>query len=115
MTRLSTAFISHGAPTLPIDPAMPTSAFATFASRFERPRAILMVSAHWNTAQPVASISVQPETIHDFHGFPRALYEIRYPAPGAPDLGLRAAQLLTDAGIAAAVTEHGLDHGAWVP
>lgn len=112
---LPTAFISHGAPTLPIDPSMPTTEFASFGSRFERPRSILMVSAHWNTAQPVASIAVHPETIHDFNGFPRALYQLTYPADGAPELATRAAGLLTDAGIESFVADRGLDHGAWVP
>ena len=60
MTRLPTIFISHGAPTLPIDPSMPSAEFASFATRFERPRSILMLSAHWGTAQPVASIAEQP-------------------------------------------------------
>lgn len=115
MSRLPSAFVSHGAPTLPIDPAMPTAEFATFATRFERPQSILMVSAHWNTGLPVASVSTRPETIHDFHGFPRALYEIHYRAPGAPELGARAAALLTESGIPSGVIEHGLDHGAWVP
>ncbi len=115
MSRLPTAFISHGAPTLPIDSSMPTAEFSTFSTRFERPRSILMFSAHWNTAQPVASVSTQPETIHDFYGFPRELYQLRYAAPGAPELGKRAATLLTGAGIPSAVAEHGLDHGAWVP
>jgi 4,5-DOPA dioxygenase extradiol len=115
MSRLPTVFISHGAPTLPIDPSMPAAEFASFATRFPRPRSILMLSAHWGTTQPVASIATQPETVHDFYGFPRELYEIHYPAPGAPELGEQAAKMLSAAGIAAAVTEHGLDHGAWVP
>lgn len=115
MSRFPAVFISHGAPTLPIDPSMPTAEFATIATRFERPRAILMLSAHWGTAQPVASVATKPETIHDFYGFPRALYEIHYRAPGAPELAARAATLLSDAGIPSAVSEHGLDHGAWVP
>jgi 4,5-DOPA dioxygenase extradiol len=115
MSRLPTVFISHGAPTLPIDPSMPAAEFASFATRFAHPRSILMLSAHWGTTLPVASIATQPETVHDFHGFPRELYEIRYPAPGAPELGARAAKLLSEAGIASGVAEHGLDHGAWVP
>src|ERR1700686_4707046 len=115
MSRLPTVFISHGAPTLPIDPSMPSAEFASFATRFERPRSILMLSAHRGTAQPVASVAEQPETIHDFYGFPRELYEIQYRAPGAPELGKQAATLLTQAGIPSAITEHGLDHGAWVP
>jgi 4,5-DOPA dioxygenase extradiol len=115
MSRSPSIFISHGAPTLPIDPSMPAGEFAAFAARFARPRAVLMLSAHWGTAQPVASVAALPETIHDFYGFPRALYEIRYPAPGAPEVGKQAARLLSEAGIASSVTEHGLDHGAWVP
>jgi 4,5-DOPA dioxygenase extradiol len=115
MDRLPGVFISHGAPTLPIDPSMPSAEFASLADRLPRPRAILMLSAHWGTAQPVASIATRPETIHDFYGFPRALYELRYPAPGAPELGTRAAGLLTANGIPAATADHGLDHGAWVP
>jgi 4,5-DOPA dioxygenase extradiol len=115
MTRLPTVFISHGAPTLPIDPSMPTQAFASLADALPRPRAILMLSAHWTTTQPVASIAQKPETIHDFYGFPRALYEIRYPAPGAPDVAQRAAAMLDAHGIPTATAEHGLDHGAWVP
>ncbi|WP_321800755.1 class III extradiol ring-cleavage dioxygenase [Caballeronia sp. J97] len=115
MSRLPTVFISHGAPTLPIDPSMPSSEFASLGKSLPRPRAILVLSAHWGTGQPVASTSERPETIHDFYGFPRALYELRYPAPGAPDLAKRAAALLGAQGIPAATTDHGLDHGAWVP
>jgi 4,5-DOPA dioxygenase extradiol len=115
MSRLPTVFISHGAPTLPIDPSMPSAEFASLGQTLPRPRAILMLSAHWGTAQPVASTAEHPETIHDFYGFPRALYELRYPAPGAPDLAKRAAALLDAHGIPAATTDHGLDHGAWVP
>jgi 4,5-DOPA dioxygenase extradiol len=115
MSRTPTVFISHGAPTLPIDPSMPSGEFAAFAERFAPPRAILMLSAHWGTAQPVASVARLPETIHDFHGFPRELYEIRYSAPGAPEVGKQAAGLLSEAGIASSVAQHGLDHGAWVP
>ncbi len=112
---LPTVFISHGAPTLPIDPSMPSREFASLAHTLPRPRAILMLSAHWGTAQPVASVAERPETIHDFYGFPRALYELRYPAPGAPDLARDAAAMLDAHGIPAATIEHGLDHGAWVP
>src|ERR1700730_11970145 len=111
MSRLPTVVISHGAPTLPIDPSMPSAEFASFATRFERPRSILMLSAHWGTAQPVASVAEQPETIHDFYGFPRELYEIQYRAPGAPEMARRAAVLLGEHGILADAQPHGLDHG----
>ncbi|QSN60952.1 class III extradiol ring-cleavage dioxygenase [Caballeronia sp. M1242] len=115
MSRLPTVFISHGAPTLPIDPAMPSAEFAALAATLPKPRAILVLSAHWGTAQPVASVAVRPQTIHDFYGFPPALYELRYPAPGAPDVAERAAALLGAHGVPSATAVHGLDHGAWVP
>jgi 4,5-DOPA dioxygenase extradiol len=115
MSRLPSLYLSHGAPTLPIDPAMPSAEFATLATRLPRPRAILMLSAHWGTDMPVASTADAPETIHDFYGFPRALYELQYRAPGAPDVAREAAALLGAAGIATQAQQHGLDHGAWVP
>ena len=113
--RLPTLFLSHGAPTLPIDPSLPSGGFPTLSAQLPRPSSVLMLSAHWGTLQPVASTSTQPETIHDFYGFPRALYEIQYPAPGAPDVARRAAALLGEHGIATGTQPHGLDHGAWVP
>src|ERR1700746_29331 len=113
MTHLPTLFLSHGAPTLPIDPSLPSKEFAVLSAELPRPKAILMLSAHWGTLQPVASTSDAPETIHDFYGFPRQLYEIRYPAPGAPDVAQRAAELLGQNGILTGAQPHGLDHGAW--
>jgi 4,5-DOPA dioxygenase extradiol len=81
-----------------------------------RPKAILAVSAHWETDSPRAATTAQPETIHDFHGFPEELYSLRYPAPGAPELALRAVELLSAAGFSAAAdAKRGLDHGAWAP
>ncbi|MGH8781847.1 DODA-type extradiol aromatic ring-opening family dioxygenase [Paraburkholderia sp.] len=115
MNRLPTLFLSHGAPTLPIDPSLPSGEFAVLSAQLPRPESILMLSAHWGTAAPVASTAERPETIHDFYGFPRALYEIEYAAPGAPDVARRAAALLDAHGVATATQPHGLDHGAWVP
>jgi 4,5-DOPA dioxygenase extradiol len=81
-----------------------------------RPRAILVVSAHWETDQPALTGSPQPETIHDFSGFPEPLYRVRYPAPGAPDVAARALALLQAFGFPASVDkERGLDHGVWSP
>ncbi|HVW52633.1 MAG TPA: class III extradiol ring-cleavage dioxygenase [Trinickia sp.] len=115
MSRLPSLFLSHGAPTLPIDPSMPSTEFASLASTLPQPRAILMLSAHWCTEIPVASTAEAPETIHDFYGFPRELYALTYGAPGAPDLARKAAALLAQAQIPAKTQPHGLDHGAWVP
>jgi 4,5-DOPA dioxygenase extradiol len=82
-----------------------------------RAEAIVVVSAHWETrGAPAVSLAPQPETIHDFGGFPRALFEMRYPAPGAPAAAERTASLLEGAGIdVGRSTGRGLDHGAWVP
>jgi len=114
-------FISHGAPTIPIDAGAPAKAFleglgAALEDEVGRPRAILVVSAHWETQVPTVSAAPAPETIHDFHGFPEALYRLRYPAPGAPDVARRVVDRLQAAGIEAGVDEtRGLDHGAWTP
>jgi 4,5-DOPA dioxygenase extradiol len=83
----------------------------------ERPKAIVVVSAHWETrGGPAVSLAQRPATIHDFGGFPRALFEMRYPAPGAPAAAQRVAALLEAGGIAVGRSaDRGLDHGAWVP
>jgi 4,5-DOPA dioxygenase extradiol len=82
-----------------------------------KPSAIVVVSAHWETrGGPAVSLVPQPETIHDFGGFPRALFEMQYPAPGAPAAAERTAALLEAQGIAVGRSANrGLDHGAWVP
>ena len=81
-----------------------------------RPKAILAISAHWWTPGLQLTGDLKPKTIHDFGGFPQALYELRYPAPGGPELAGQIAGLLRASGIEARVhPERGLDHGAWVP
>jgi 4,5-DOPA dioxygenase extradiol len=113
---LPSLFISHGSPMLAVEPGVYGAAWKAIAAALPKPDAILMVSAHWTTQQAVTSAAVQPETLHDFGGFPSALYDIQYPAPGAPQLAERVAALLENAGIAAGVApDRGLDHGAWVP
>ena len=116
MTTLPSLYVSHGAPTLALDPGQTGPALAALAQELPRPEAILMVSAHWETARPAASTAPRPETIHDFGGFPDALYRMAYPAPGAPDVARRAKDLLDAAGIGTDLDlRRGLDHGAWVP
>ena len=113
---LPTLFIFHGSPMLALQPCVYGRAWQGMAAALPRPDAILVVSAHWTTAQPALTLANRPGTIHDFGGFPPELYELRYPAPGAPDLARAAAALLADAGIEAGLSpECGLDHGAWVP
>lgn len=116
MNRLPALFVSHGAPTLALEPRPTRSFLAQLGAAIGRPQAILTISAHWETAAPAVSTALHPETIHDFYGFPEALYAMRYPAPGAPELANQAMQLLAAAGLTAAgVADRGLDHGAWVP
>ena len=104
-------FVSHGAPTLPFEDCPARDFLRGLGQTLGRPRAILIASAHWDTAAPQAGGAALNDTIHDFQGFPKALYDLRYPAPGDPALAAEVAALTggtVDAG-------RGLDHGAWVP
>jgi 4,5-DOPA dioxygenase extradiol len=113
---LPVLFLSHGSPMLPFEEIPARHFMAGLGSRLPRPKAILCVSAHWETATPTVSTAGAPETIHDFHGFPEALYRLTYKAPGAPDLARRAVALLKAAGLPAGIDPaRGLDHGAWNP
>lgn len=113
---LPVLFTAHGSPVN----ALGCSAFARSLAEWGRQwpacRALLLVSAHWRAAQARLTGAARPETLHDFFGFPEELYELRYPAPGDPELARDVAGLLSRAGFAAAVDERrGLDHGAWAP
>ncbi|MBM3648696.1 MAG: dioxygenase [Alphaproteobacteria bacterium] len=109
---MPTIFVSHGSPLLILEEERPARAFlASLGRRLPRPTAIVAVSAHWDTDLPAVSTARRPATIHDFYGFPEALYRLRYDPPGAPELADRVARL-----IGAAHDPHrGLDHGAWMP
>lgn len=117
MPKLPALFISHGSPMLAIDDSPARRFLLELGRTLPRPEAIIVASAHWETSDGLAvSLAAHPETIHDFGGFPRALFEIRYPAPGAPETAARAADLLEQAGYAVERSAtRGLDHGAWVP
>lgn len=114
---LPTLFVSHEAPTLPLERGIPACEFlAGLGNRYPGITAVLCISAHWNTPRPSVNAVTHPATIHDFSGFPRELYRISYPAPGSPDLARRAAGLVESAGFPCDTdTGRGLDHGAWVP
>lgn len=114
--RMPVVFLSHGSPLHARSGSNAAAGWAAIAARLPQPRAVLVASAHWETEMPMVGAARQPETIHDFGGFPPDLYQIRYPAPGAPQVAQRALQLLKDAGFAASANAcRGLDHGAWVP
>jgi 4,5-DOPA dioxygenase extradiol len=109
-------FVSHGAPTLPFDEVPARRFLIELARKVPRAQAILAVSAHWEAPVPSLTAAALPGTIHDFSGFPKALYELTYDAPGAPEVAARAAALLRAAGYEPRLDgERGRDHGAWVP
>lgn len=113
--RQPVLFVSHGAPSLVIDNTPARDFLREFGASLGRPRAILAVSAHWETGIPTVSTAQRPETIHDFRGFAPELHTMRHPAPGAPDVAEEVAEALSAAGIAVARADRGLDHGAWIP
>jgi 4,5-DOPA dioxygenase extradiol len=115
MAPLPTLFVSHGAPSLALEPSPAREFLARLGAELPRPRAIVVASAHWLTDALAVDISARPATIHDFSGFPPQLYAMRYPAPGDPALAERVRGLLDGAGLACRTVERGLDHGAWVP
>ncbi len=116
MTTLPSLYISHGSPMTALRPGLSGERLTELAAAMARPRAIVMASAHWLSREPAVGSAGQPETIHDFGGFPPALYQLHYPAPGDPALASQVKQLLDQAGLPARLDpQRGLDHGAWVP
>ena len=111
-TKLPALFVGHGSPMNAIEDNEFSRAWEETGAALPRPQAILCVSAHWETAGAQVTAMEQPQTIHDFYGFPQPLYEMRYPAPGSPDLAhltrdiVRKTEVRMD-------SEWGLDHGTW--
>jgi len=110
--RMPVIFVGHGSPMNAIEDNAFRRSWVALGARLPRPKAILCVSAHWETRGVLLTASERPGTIHDFLGFPQALFDVRYPAPGDPALARRAAALLAPFG-ARLDPERGLDHGAW--
>ncbi|WP_252275564.1 DODA-type extradiol aromatic ring-opening family dioxygenase [Pseudomonas subflava] len=113
---LPSLFISHGSPMLALEPGASGPALARLAAELPRPRAVLVVSAHWESDELLIGSSPRPATWHDFGGFPAPLYAVQYPAPGAPDLAVEVQRLLAEAELPSRLDpQRPLDHGAWVP
>ncbi|MDT7836600.1 DODA-type extradiol aromatic ring-opening family dioxygenase [Aquabacterium sp. OR-4] len=117
---LAPIYLSHGSPMTALEPGAAGPFWQTLGRQIDAqggpPRAILAISAHTLTREPVLMAAARHSTIHDFSGFPEALYRLRYDAPGAPALAQRVAALLQGAGLPAHVLpEGGLDHGIWSP
>jgi 4,5-DOPA dioxygenase extradiol len=115
--RYGGIFVSHGAPTLPLDEHPARDFLRDLGRRLERPRAIVALSPHWLTPELSIKSPAQFETWHDFQGFPEALYRLQYRPPGAAAVRDRAVKLLRAADIAIepASADRRLDHGVWVP
>jgi len=105
-------FIGHGSPMNALEDNAFTRGWHDAARRIGRPKAILCISAHWETRGTHVSAAERPQTIHDFYGFPQALFDVRYPAPGMPALACRIAQMIQSSSVYTD-SDHGLDHGAW--
>jgi 4,5-DOPA dioxygenase extradiol len=116
-TSFPLLFVSHGAPLFAIEPGLAGPRLAELGRELPRPDAIVILSPHWMTRGEVnVTASTAPQTIHDFGGFPDELYQLRYPAPGAPILAAHIVKLLQAAGWSSRLDhQRGLDHGAWVP
>lgn len=109
-------YISHGSPMLALEPGASGPALARLAAQMPKPRAIVIVSAHWESNELLVSGNPQPETWHDFGGFPKALFEVQYPAPGDPQLAAEVVELLKAAELPARIdAKRPFDHGVWVP
>ncbi len=108
-------FVSHGAPDLALHPSKVNDFLTSFGSSIPKPKAIIMVSAHFETRIPQVSAAQNPEMIYDFGGFDPKLREIIYPAPGDPALAHKISELLKQAGFETDLSERGFDHGTWVP
>lgn len=109
MAKMPVLFVGHGSPMNAIEHNAFTETLEKLSSRLPRPKAVCVVSAHWVTSGSQVLTSAHPRTIHDFYGFPRPLYEVEYPAPGAPS----EAETLASNPEIEPDQKWGLDHGAW--
>ena len=111
-TRMPALFIGHGSPMNAIEDTSWSRTWRSLGQSLPRPKAILVISAHWMTPGIGVTAMLQPETIHDFGGFPDALFAVQYPAPGKPELARRIQALLAPQQVCLDQS-WGLDHGAW--
>ena len=115
-TKPPVLFVGHGSPMFALEPGAAGEALIALGKELPTPRAVLVISPHWETSTPTVSTASQLETIHDFGGFDSRLYEMDYAANGSPQAAQEVINALQAAGLSALTDDsRGLDHGAWVP
>lgn len=111
--KMPVLFLGHGSPMNAIEENDFTKSLKNISSKIPKPKAVLCISAHWLTEAPAVTSMLQPKTIHDFYGFPEALFKVQYPAAGQPELAKKISDNIKDPKIAQDDHEWGLDHGTW--
>lgn len=112
-SKMPVLFLGHGSPMNAIEENDFTQALKNMSAKIPTPKAILCVSAHWLTEDTVVTSMTHPKTIHDFYGFPEALFKVQYPAPGKPELAKNISETIRDPKVFLDDHEWGLDHGTW--